>query len=198
MARGPSNSPNRRSPAKKKPAKAKRPAATAPAKGTRKKTAVRKSAKAARGAKGAGRKASKAMKAPKAARKATAKRAKKSAAPRTPPAQTQGTEEKGGDDAPAALGSRVEVRNVNVPGYRTTVDARKYHAMKETLFSVLPRGEPGLTQSEMFDAVRGRLPEDVFPGQDKAEWWVKCVQLDQEARGAMKRSASKPLRWRLA
>lgn len=97
--------------------------------------------------------------------------------------------------APVAA-ERIEVRNVNVPGYRTTVDARRYHAMKGALLANLPAKEPGFTQAEMFAAVRGKLPEDVFPGQEKLEWWVKCVQLDLEARGEMKRSATKPLRWR--
>ena len=221
MARGPSNSPNRKSPAKKTPAKSKR--GTAPARGAQKKVRATKAAKAARGASAkAGRKASKvkgkaktaatrsskgASKAPARKPKTSARRAPRAKAANQPqagsaamtPAQTQGKEEKGsGEDAPSAIGPRITVLNVNVPGYRTTVDARKYHAMKRTLLALLPKQEPGLTQAEMFAGVRGKLPEDVFPGQDKAEWWVKCVQLDLEARGEMRRASSKPLRWHAA
>jgi hypothetical protein len=96
---------------------------------------------------------------------------------------------------PATKPDRVVVRNVNVPGYQATVDACKYEAMRAVLVPALPKRGAGLTQAEMYAAVKGKLPEDVFPGQLKAEWWVKCVQLDLEARGAMKRLATKPLRW---
>jgi hypothetical protein len=30
----------------------------------------------------------------------------------------------------------------------------------------------------MFEAVKEHLPEDVFPGGAKANWWAKTVQLD--------------------
>lgn len=96
--------------------------------------------------------------------------------------------------APVAAG-RVVVENVNVPGYKSTVDATKYEAMRGVLLRVLPKSPAGLTQSEMFAAVEGKLPEALFPGQEKAGWWVKCVQLDLEAKGAMKRTATKPIRW---
>lgn len=97
--------------------------------------------------------------------------------------------------APAAPADRVTVENVNVPGYRTTLDATKYRAMHAALRKALPVGPPGLTQSEMGEAVLAHLPQDLFPGGDKAMWWVKSVHLDQEAKGTIKRSATKPLRW---
>jgi hypothetical protein len=41
------------------------------------------------------------------------------------------------------------------------------------------------------------LPEEDFPGGAKAGWWVKCVQLDLEAKSVIERNlSSKPLRWR--
>ena len=43
-----------------------------------------------------------------------------------------------------------------------------------------------------------RLPDDLFPGGEKAGWWTKCVQLDLEAKGLVVRDAGKPLRWRRA
>jgi hypothetical protein len=90
---------------------------------------------------------------------------------------------------------RVTVQNVNVPGYSSTVDAGMYNAMKKALLKVLPAKSPGLTQSEMFSAVVPLLPDALFPGGAKAGWWVKCVQLDLEAKRLIEREPSKPLRW---
>lgn len=129
---------------------------------------------------GARRKPTKSAKKPaprKAAKKATPRAAHKAAATAT------------------AAPGRVEVRNVNVPGYRNTVDAAKYGSMRATLFAVLPRSPPGLTQGEMLEAALPKLSQEHFPRGDKAMWWIKTVQLDQEARGAIKRSDTKPLRW---
>lgn len=179
---------------KKKPAKTKRGGA-APAKGTRKSTSVARAATVPRRAtKKAGRKASKV----KGKAKPAAARSQKGV-PKALKRSPAASPDRAGHAQPQSETrrhmDRVVVQNVNVPGYRTTVDARKYDAMKSTLLAALPKSEPGLTQAEMFSGVRGKLPEDVFPGQDKAEWWVKCVQLDLEAKGEMRRSASKPLRW---
>ena len=90
---------------------------------------------------------------------------------------------------------RVTVQNVNVPGYETRVDARKYGAMKDALIKVLPSKAPGMTQSEMFRAVVPHLPTELFPGGAKAGWWVKTVQLDLEAKRTVVRESTKPLRW---
>jgi hypothetical protein len=98
-------------------------------------------------------------------------------------------------EAPATTG-RVMVENVNVPGYTHAVDAARYNAMKTALLKVLPRRVPGLTQAEMVQGVGPHLPEELFPGGAKAMWWVKCVQLDLEAKGLLARNAlSGPLRW---
>ncbi len=90
---------------------------------------------------------------------------------------------------------KITVENVNVPGYLVTVDAAMYEAMKEALQQALPLQGPGLTQKEMQLAVLPYLPADLYPGGAKAMWWCKCVQLDLEAKGLMKRTQSKPLRW---
>ena len=98
-------------------------------------------------------------------------------------------------DVEASANKRVTVHNPNTPGSSSTVDAAKYHAMKHALLQALPHQAPGLTQSEMFDAVLPHLPDDLFPGGAKAGWWVKCVQLDLETQYIIVREASKPLRW---
>jgi hypothetical protein len=100
--------------------------------------------------------------------------------------------------AKAPDASRVTVRNPNAPDYVSTVDAVKYAAMKKALLKVLPAKAPGLTQSEFINAVVAHLPEELFPGGEKAGWWGKCVQLDLEFHGMIVRESSKPLRWHRA
>lgn len=92
---------------------------------------------------------------------------------------------------------RVSVRTPNVPGYRGSVDAEKYAAMKAVLLKVIPKAS-GITQAEMFDAARKAAPPSHWPGGAKVEWWAKCVQLDLEAQGILVRDGGKPLRWRRA
>jgi hypothetical protein len=90
---------------------------------------------------------------------------------------------------------RVTVENVNHPGSSSTVDAGMYQAMRAAMLTVLPAQAPGLTQAEMLDALVPQLPVDLFPGGAKAGWWSKTVQLDLEAKGAIARERSTPLRW---
>ena len=90
----------------------------------------------------------------------------------------------------------VTVQNVNVPGYTSRVNEAKYTAMRRALLRTLPSRAPGMTQAEMFKAVKAHLPEHEFPGGAKASWWAKTVQLDLEKKGIIRRSAdTKPLRW---
>ena len=90
----------------------------------------------------------------------------------------------------------IVVENVNIPGRRTTVNARKYTAMRDVLLTVLPGKPPGFTQEEMSRAVVPHLPQDLWPNGEKSMWWVKTVQLDLEAKGLITRNAAvKPLRW---
>ena len=90
---------------------------------------------------------------------------------------------------------RIVVENVNVPGYTMRVDAAMYNAMRAAMLRVLPRRDPGLTQSEIRKAVVPCLPSNLFPHGAKAGWWAKTVQLDLEARNLVVRESSKPLRW---
>lgn len=123
--------------------------------------------------------------------------ARKSAAPARKQAKTPA--KKPTTKATAAKGARITVENVMSPGRTFTVDATKYAAMKRALLKVLPKKAPGLTQAEMWDSVPAHLPEAEFPGGAKAGWWVKCVQLDLEAKGVVIReTTSKPLRWHRA
>jgi len=51
-----------------------------------------------------------------------------------------------------------------------------------------------MTVAELSAAVRPSLPQDLFPGGEKSGWWIKCVQLDLEAKGVIRRDASSPLK----
>jgi hypothetical protein len=90
---------------------------------------------------------------------------------------------------------RVRIENVNHPGTSTTVDAGMYQAMRTALLDALPDAAPGLTESQMRQAVLPKLPVDLFPGGERAGWWSKAVQLDLEAKGLIDRETSRPLRW---
>ena len=97
-----------------------------------------------------------------------------------------------------AAKDRVEVLNFTSPGRTSTVDGARYRPMREAYLSVLPTEAPGLTPAEILARVKPLLPQDIFPGGDKAGWWSKCVQLDLEARGVIRRSDKPPVRlWRV-
>lgn len=88
---------------------------------------------------------------------------------------------------------KIEVQNVGQPGKTYRVDAAKYRAMRGAMLAVLPDEAPGLAVAEVTEAVKPHLPEALFPGGDTAGWWVKCVQLDLEAKGMIAR-AKAPVR----
>ena len=91
---------------------------------------------------------------------------------------------------------KVDVRTPNVPGYTHKVDAAKYRVMRAELLKAIPKRGGGVTAAEMVAAVRPRVPKALFT-HEAVQWWVKCVQLDLEARGILVRDTSaKPLRWR--
>ena len=92
-----------------------------------------------------------------------------------------------------AKGPQIEVENFISPGSRHRVDAAKYEAMKTAMLAVLPDAAPGMTVAAIKPLVVPLLPEALFPGGDKAGWWIKCVQLDLEAKGVLGRS-EKPVR----
>lgn len=88
----------------------------------------------------------------------------------------------------------VEVLNVNHPDYRGRVNAAKYAAMKSAMIKGMA-GTAGMTQTEMKDAAKSHLPQDLFPDGKASGWWSKTVQLDLEARGVMGRTGTKPLKF---
>lgn len=90
--------------------------------------------------------------------------------------------------------SKITIQNVVSPGHVQRVDRVKYMAMHDALIAVLPAEVPGLTVAEAKAALLPRLPQDLFPGGDKAGWWLKAVQLDQEAKGVIKRGPGSPVR----
>lgn len=89
---------------------------------------------------------------------------------------------------------RIEIENVLQPGKTYRVDAGKFAAMRDAVLAALPKGEPGLTPSELKARVLASLPEALFPGGDKAGWWLKAVQLDLEAKRVVGRAAKPPVR----
>ncbi|MBO6676034.1 MAG: hypothetical protein JJ908_13255 [Rhizobiales bacterium] len=92
------------------------------------------------------------------------------------------------------MSEKIAVENVNVPGHVTNVDAAKYHAMKEALLAVLPAEEPGMVVKDALTALKPNLPQDLFPEGKTSGWWQKCVQLDLEAKGLVRRLPTKPMR----
>ena len=92
----------------------------------------------------------------------------------------------------------IEVENVNTPGKVTRVNAAKYTDMHEAMKAALPKASPGVTQSEMVDAVKPHLSAQLFPEGKTSGWWSKTVQLDLEAKGKLVRETTKPLRWHWA
>ncbi|QYZ68743.1 DUF6958 family protein [Neotabrizicola shimadae] len=89
---------------------------------------------------------------------------------------------------------RIEVLNVNAPHHVTRVDRAKYEAMRHALLAVLPDAPPGMTPAEAQAALLPHLDATLFPGGEKAGWWMKCVQLDLEARGVLARAPKAPVR----
>ena len=90
---------------------------------------------------------------------------------------------------------KMEIENVLRPGQTYRVDVEKYEAMKRAFLKILPKSSPGLTATELGDAILPHLPEDLFPNGAKAGWWKKAVQLDLEAKQLVAREPTKPLRW---
>lgn len=89
---------------------------------------------------------------------------------------------------------KIEVRNINAPDHITRVDRVKYEDMRQALMQVLPSQAPGMKVAEAREALIPHLDQTLFPGGAKAGWWVKCVQLDLEFKGVIKRADKPPVR----
>ena len=88
---------------------------------------------------------------------------------------------------------KITIENIASPGHAYRVDRAKYEAMQEALMGILPTEPPGLTVAAAKDALLPHLSDALFPGGDKAGWWLKAVHLDLEAKGVIGRT-SKPVR----
>lgn len=93
---------------------------------------------------------------------------------------------------------KIEVENAVSPGRTVRVDAGKYTEMRGLVLAVLPDAAPGMTPADLIAAVRPQLSEALFPGGATCGWWVKCVQLDLEAKQIIRRADKAPVRlWRV-
>ena len=90
--------------------------------------------------------------------------------------------------------AKLKIENVLQPGKTYNVDPVMFEAMKTALIKVVPSSPPGMTPAEIQNAVLPLLPHDLFPGGEKAGWWMKAVQLDQEAKKVLLRSEKPPVR----
>lgn len=88
---------------------------------------------------------------------------------------------------------KITIENIASPGHTYRVDRAKYEAMQQALMGILPTEPPGLTVAAAKAALLPHLSEALFPGGDKAGWWLKAVHLDLEAKGILGRMP-KPVR----
>jgi hypothetical protein len=94
--------------------------------------------------------------------------------------------------------SKIEIQNVLQPGKTYRVDGEKFSEVHKAVLKVLPAAPPGMTPRELIDRVKPLLSPAVFPGGEKAGWWVKSVQLDLEAKGTICRADTAPVRlWKV-
>ena len=95
------------------------------------------------------------------------------------------------------MSDKITVQNVGQPGKTYRVDAAKYAEMRAAMEKVLPTEPPRMLVADLIAQVKPHLSESLFPGGETAGWWVKCVQLDLEAKGILKRAPKAPVRlWR--
>lgn len=93
--------------------------------------------------------------------------------------------------------AKITVQNVGQPGKTYHVDAAKYAEMRARVLEALPDTAPGMKVADLIAAVRPRLDPVLFPGGETAGWWMKCVQLDLEAKGVIVRHDKAPVQvWR--
>ena len=94
----------------------------------------------------------------------------------------------------SAAEDKIEIENFTSPGRVYRVDRAKFEAMRDALLAVLPSAKPGIAVAEAKALLLPKLPQDLFPGGEKAGWWLKAAQLDLEAKGIIQRELSKPMR----
>lgn len=92
------------------------------------------------------------------------------------------------------MAQKIAVENPNSPGKTTNVDAAKYTEMRGQMLAALPSEAPGLAVASLGEAIKPRLSQSLFPKGATAGWWIKCVQLDLEAKGIIRRADRPPVR----
>lgn len=95
------------------------------------------------------------------------------------------------------MGDKIEVENINTPSKVTRVDAAKYQAMRRAMLAGMTPGAV-MSVKEIRAALDPHLDEALFPGGATAGWWLKCVQLDLEAKGVLVRAKGAPVRLSLS
>lgn len=89
---------------------------------------------------------------------------------------------------------KIEIQSITSPHHVQRVDRAKFTAMRDALLRVLPDTAPGLSVAEAKTALLPYLPDDLFPGGEKAGWWLKAAQLDLEAKKVIARAPGSPVR----
>ncbi|WKD49685.1 DUF6958 family protein [Microbulbifer spongiae] len=89
---------------------------------------------------------------------------------------------------------KIEIENIHTPGRTERVNKVKYMTMRAALLPVLPTEGPGITIADAKKRLLENLSQAVFPGGEKAGWWLKAVQLDLEAKGIIARGSVRPVR----
>lgn len=89
---------------------------------------------------------------------------------------------------------KIDIESITSPGRTVRVNKAKYVAMRDALLPVLPADAPGMTVAEAKAALLPGLSKELFPGGEKAGWWLKAVQLDLEAKGVITRGSERPVR----
>ncbi|WP_306260029.1 hypothetical protein [Pararhizobium sp. IMCC21322] len=88
----------------------------------------------------------------------------------------------------------IEVESITQLGKTKRVNRAKYLAMRDAFLPVLPTEPPGMTFADAKAALLPNLSEELFPGGEKAGWWLVAVQLDLEAKGVIERGGKGPVR----
>lgn len=65
---------------------------------------------------------------------------------------------------------KIQIENFTSPGKVYTVEADKFEALRDACLSVVTSMVPGLTPAQITTALLPHLPDDPFPGCDKASW----------------------------
>jgi len=92
----------------------------------------------------------------------------------------------------AAADDTIEVMTATGKPWR--VNGAKFDAMRVAMMQVLPKGGPGMKVADVQAALLPHLDATLFPGGEKAGWWLKAVQLDHEYRGIIAREPGSPVR----